>query len=139
MSPIEVQLYEAMRKDGLSPEPQLCIQGYYVDFAFADVKVAVEADGAEFHSGDRHERDQERDLVLKRAGWTVKRFYGAAISHNATDCVNTIKQELDGRRKQVEARAREEEKERQAQRDAMLRPFRRIAGSLKRKTKGEGV
>src|SRR5438876_607319 len=39
MSPIEVALYEAMRREGLSPFPQFYIQGYYVDFAFPDVGV----------------------------------------------------------------------------------------------------
>ena len=34
MSPIEAQLYEAMRAEGLSPVPQFCISGYFVDFAF---------------------------------------------------------------------------------------------------------
>src|SRR5256712_14223600 len=51
MSPIEAQLYEAMRAEGLSPIPQFCISGYFVDFAFPDVWVAVEADGAAYHEG----------------------------------------------------------------------------------------
>ncbi|MCI4371082.1 MAG: endonuclease domain-containing protein [Thermoplasmata archaeon] len=46
MSPIEATLYDAMRREGLSPIPQYYIQGYYVDFAFPDVGIAVEADGA---------------------------------------------------------------------------------------------
>ncbi len=51
MSPIEAQLYEAMRAEGLSPIPQYCVSGYFVDFAFPDVAVAVEADGAAYHEG----------------------------------------------------------------------------------------
>src|SRR5438445_12686808 len=46
MSPIEVALYDAMRREGLSPFPQFYIQGYYVYFAFPDVGVDIEADGA---------------------------------------------------------------------------------------------
>lgn len=60
MSPIDLRLHQEMRREGLSPEPQLCIQGYFVDFAFANVKVAVEADGSSFHEGDRREHDRER-------------------------------------------------------------------------------
>jgi very-short-patch-repair endonuclease len=127
-----------MRKDGLSPEPQLCIQGYYVDFAFADDKVAVEADGAEFHSGDRRERDRKRDWIIGRAGWTVKRFYGTTIHHKAANCAYVIKQEVEGRRVQAKARARQEEIERQERRDALLRPFRKVIKFLMRNRKSEG-
>src|SRR6267143_5837099 len=51
MSPIEARLYEAMQGEGLSPIPQYCISGYFVDFAFPDVWVAVEAEGAAYHEG----------------------------------------------------------------------------------------
>ena len=44
MTRIEVALYDAMRREGLSPFPQFYIQGYYADFAFPDVRVAVEAE-----------------------------------------------------------------------------------------------
>src|SRR6059036_2524532 len=60
MSPIEVALCEAMRREGLAPFPQFYIQGYYADFAFPDVRVAVEADGAAYHGGVRHEQDRKR-------------------------------------------------------------------------------
>jgi very-short-patch-repair endonuclease len=42
-----------VREEGLPPVPQRCIEGYYVDFAFPDVRLAVEADGAAYHEGDR--------------------------------------------------------------------------------------
>src|SRR5439155_1689846 len=42
MSPIELKLYEAMRREGLSPTPQFCIEGHFVDFAFPEARVAVE-------------------------------------------------------------------------------------------------
>ena len=65
-----------MVKAGLSPVPQLCIEGYYVDFAFPDVRLAVEADGAAYHEGDRRQRDRKRDWIIRRGGWTVQRFHG---------------------------------------------------------------
>ena len=83
MSAIEFQLYEAMRREGLSPVPQYRISGYYVDFAFPDIWFAVEADGAAYHSGARRQHDQKRDWILRRAGWTVKRFHGTTIYHRA--------------------------------------------------------
>jgi len=131
MSPIEAQLYEAMRAEGLSPIPQFCISGYFVDFAFPDVAVAVEADGAAYHEGYRHERDRKRDWILRRAGWTVKRFHGTTIYHKAENCAYVIKKEVEGRRMWAAARRREEELRRQARRDALLRPFRAILRFLK--------
>jgi len=132
MSPIESTLYEAMRVEGLSPIPQFYIQGYYVDFAFPDVGVTVEADGAAFHEGDRHERDRKRDWILRRAGWTVKRFHGTTIYHKAANCAYVIRQEVEGRRAMAAAAAREAARRRQARRDAMVRPFRMIARFLRR-------
>jgi len=126
MSPIEFKLYEAMRREGLSPIPQFRIEGYIVDFAFPDVGVAIEADGAEYHSGDRRERDRKRDWIIGCHGWTVKRFYGTTIHNKAANCAYVIKREVEGRRGQARVRARQEDIERQERRDALLRPFRNI-------------
>src|SRR2546427_8523296 len=131
MSPIEAQLYEAMQAEGLSPIPQFCISGYFVDFAFPDVGVAVEADGAAYHGGARQQKDHKRDWILRRAGWTVKRFHGTTIYHKAANCAYVIRKEVEGRRMWAAARAREEEIHRQARRDAILRPFRRFLQLLK--------
>ena len=133
MSPIEVALYEAMRREGLAPFPQYYIQGYYADFAFPDVRVAVEADGAAYHEGVRHEQDRKRDWILGRAGWTVKRFHGTTIYHKADNCAYVIRREVEGRRAMAAAVARKAEIRRQARRDAFLRPFRKLAGLLKRR------
>jgi very-short-patch-repair endonuclease len=135
MSPIEHELYQAMRKEGLSPTPQFRIEWYTVDFAFPDIKVAIEADGASYHSGDRREHDRKRDASLRHAGWTVKRFHGTTIYHRASNCAYVVKQEVESRRAQAKARARHEEMERQARNEAIARPFRKIARLLKRKEK----
>lgn len=97
MSPIELRLYEAMRNEGLSPTPQFCIEDYFVDFAFPDIKLAVEADGIQYHSGENRQRDRRRDWVLNRAGWTVKRFYGTTIHNKASNCAYVIKKEIETR------------------------------------------
>ena len=69
MSPIEFKLYEAMSEEGLSPIPPFCLEGYYVDFAFLKSRVAVEADGAAYHEGDRRQRDRKQDWILRRRGF----------------------------------------------------------------------
>ncbi len=98
MSPIEFKLNEAMRREGLSPIPQFCVEGYHVDFAFPKIRVAVEADGAAYHEGDRRQRDRKRDWILHRRGWKVLRFHGTTIHQKAENCVYVIKSELEARR-----------------------------------------
>lgn len=132
MSPIESKLYEAMRQEGLSPTPQYRIEAYFVDFAFPDIKLAIEADGVVFHTGDRRNRDRKRDLFLARRGWTVKRFYGTTIHQKAGNCAYVIKQEVKARRGQVLALTKQKEKDRQARNEAIARPFRKIARLLRR-------
>ena len=98
MSPIEFELYEAMRREGLSPLPQFCVQGYYVDFAFPEIRLAVEADGAAYHRDARQQHDQKRDWILRRYGWRVMRFHGATIYRKPDNCAYVIRQEAAGRR-----------------------------------------
>jgi len=139
MSPIEYELYQAMRKKGLSPIPQFRIDWYTVDFAFPDIKVAIEADGTLYHSGDRREHDRKRDWRLKmQFGWTVMRFYGTTIHNKAGNCAYVIKREVEARRKLEEERERQKEIERHARNEAIARPFRKIVKSMIRNRRGKG-
>ena len=122
-----------MRQEGLDPIPQFYIQGYYADFAFPDVRVAVEADGAVHEDVAQKEHDRKRDWILKRQGWTVKRFHGTTITHKASNCAYVIKQEVEGRRRQIALAAQERELRRQARRAAILKPFRVLARLFGRK------
>ncbi len=133
MSPIEAQLYQAMLQERLDPVPQFYIQGYYADFAFPDVGIAVEADGAVHQDPARHQHDRKRDWILRRAGWTVMRFHGTTIYHKASNCAYVIKKEVEGRRMQAALRAKELERRRQARRDALRLPFRKIREFLFRR------
>jgi very-short-patch-repair endonuclease len=133
MSPIEAELYDAMRKEGLSPYPQFRIEAYFVDFAFPEVKLAIEADGAAYHSDDRKERDHKRDGFLWSRGWTVKRFHGTTIHNKAGNCAFVIKREVQSRRNAVEEKEQQNEAERKARNEAIARPFRKIAQLLGRK------
>jgi len=138
MSPIELILFEAMRHEGLSPRPQFRIERYIVDFAFPDVKLAIEADGIAYHSGERRERDRKRDWRLKmQFGWTVMRFYGTTIHNKAGNCAYVVKREVEARRRMEEERERQKEVERQARNEAIARPFRKVIKSLMRSSKKE--
>ncbi len=130
MSAIEVQLYEAMRQEGLDPEPQYYVRGYYADFAFPDVRILVEADGAVHDDPTHREHDRKRDWILSRQGWTVKRFHGTTIYHKAGNCAYVVRREVDDRRQQIAEQAAERERRRRERRDALLRPFRRLRALL---------
>jgi very-short-patch-repair endonuclease len=131
MSPIEAKLYEAMCREGLNPIPQFCVNGYYVDFAFPDIQMAVEADGAAYHGDIHREYDRKRDWILRNAGWTVKRFHGKTIHHKAENCAYVVMREVRTRREWVIELARQEGLRRRARKDAILRPFRWIARFLR--------
>ncbi len=132
MSPIEAKLFEAMQQEGLSPVPQFRIEAYYVDFAFPDVKLAIEADGAAYHSDDRRERDRRRDDFIRSRGWTVQRFRGTTIHEKAGNCAYVIRQEVRSRRKALEDRERQKEAVRKKRHEAIARPFRKTATLLRR-------
>lgn len=47
---------------------------YYIDFAFIDIKLAVEIDGSQHLLPERKEKDQEKDKLLQENGWKVIRI-----------------------------------------------------------------
>jgi very-short-patch-repair endonuclease len=132
MSPIEAQFYEAMKQEGLDPVPQFYIQGYYADFAFPDIALIVEADGAVHNQVAQHEHDHKRDWILSRKGWTVKRFHGTTIYHRASNCAYVVRTEVEARRGRLALEAAERERRRKARRDALLRPFRMLQRLFRR-------
>lgn len=132
LSPIEFKLYEEMRRNGLLPFLQYCIEGYFVDFAFPDVRIAVEANGAAYHSGDRVYYDRKRDSIIRRSGWTVMHFKGSTIYQKSGNCAYVIKREVEERRMQARARAMQKEIEWQKRKDAFLLPFRKAAKFITR-------
>lgn len=73
-SPLEQRVYKAYQLFDLKPKVQYRIGLYRADFAFPDLMVIQEVDGKEFHLDK--ERDAHRDSVLKKKGWTTKRYPG---------------------------------------------------------------
>jgi very-short-patch-repair endonuclease len=97
-SPIEEKLYLALERAGLAPERQFYVRdeggGYFLDLAiFCDQgKVAVECDGASYHSGRKKtEQDRQRDNQLTALDWRVLRFSGKEINQNLNGCLRVIK------------------------------------------------
>lgn len=67
---------------------QLDFEGFRLDFAFVDVKLAVEIDGFNYHdrTPELAERDKARDRKLTLAGWRVCRFSAREVFRDATGC-----------------------------------------------------
>lgn len=97
MSPIEVKTWMAIRAYGKIPlYPQYPIGKYFADFANPVLRVALECDGALYHTDK--EKDNRRDLDLfKEHGYSVYRVPGSDCSkvpkdgfYYVSDCDNQI-------------------------------------------------
>ncbi len=95
-SPAEAAMMRALVATGVPmPTTQLLVIGVggktkriFLDFAWADAKVALEVDGATYHSRPhRLEADHERDLDLRLLGWTpIRVSASAALADPSTAC-----------------------------------------------------
>lgn len=63
---------------------------FYIDFAFIDIKVAVEIDGSQHLQEDRKKRDEIKDKVLAENGWRVIRFSASEVMYNTDNVLNKL-------------------------------------------------
>lgn len=65
------------------PMPQVNVQlhGYEVDFLWEREKFVIEADGGDHLNEEQRDKDNERDAVLTRAGYFVRRFTWWAVQN----------------------------------------------------------
>lgn len=61
---------------GFQPEWNYPVDKFEIDFAFPELKLAIEIDGAKFHREDQKERDSWRQKILESKGWKFERFDG---------------------------------------------------------------
>lgn len=84
--------------DGIYVYPQYEInvnnKQFFADFMIFsenyknDVKIIVECDGYDYHSSkEQIKKDNERDIILKTAGYDVVRFTGSQIFNDPIKCV----------------------------------------------------
>ena len=69
-----------------------------LDFAYPDLRIAIEVDGYEFHSRyERFEDDRVRANALELAGWLVLRFTWHELVHRPDRVAATIRRAVAGR------------------------------------------
>lgn len=73
-TPIEYALWQDIRQEGLVMYPQYPVAGFFVDFANPRARVAIECDGAAYHTDAA--KDSARDTKLRSFGWSVYRITG---------------------------------------------------------------
>jgi very-short-patch-repair endonuclease len=72
-------------------------RSYYLDFALPDQMIAIECDGAAYHSTKRQKTaDARRQAELERLGWTFLRFTGSEIVTDIAGCEARILSSLRG-------------------------------------------
>lgn len=55
---------------------------YFIDFAFIDIKLAVEIDGSQHKLDNRHKQDIKKDKLLNENGWKVLRIDASSIMYH---------------------------------------------------------
>ena len=96
---IEVLMAAALRRAGLGYHAQFPVQRtgrnahrrYFLDFALPAAMIAIEADGAAYHSTKAQKlKDARRQAELESQGWTVLRFTGSEIVKDSDACVQVV-------------------------------------------------
>lgn len=92
-SPLEAELLELCLAGGIPrPQANVVVAGVEVDAYWPDARLAVEADGFEFHhTRSAFDRDHERDLLLQEAGVEVLRLTSELIRGEPERVIATIK------------------------------------------------
>ena len=99
-SEAEERFLELIRSGQLpSPEVNVLVEGYEVDFLWREARLIVEVDGFRFHSTRRaFERDRRRDADLQTAGFSVLRLTWRQIVDEPYATVARTARALVGRR-----------------------------------------
>lgn len=74
LTPIERALWSDIRQLSAVLYPQYPVGRRFVDFGNPHAKVAIECDGAAFHTDAK--ADKQRQAEIESLGWTVYRFTG---------------------------------------------------------------
>lgn len=104
-SRLEVEFWRLVQSVKLAvPEPQVEVfdaGGFVarVDFAYVDLRIAIQLDGKEFHlTPEAFEHDREQRARLRAAGWIVLEFTWDMVVRRPEYVVQALRQALQSRR-----------------------------------------
>jgi very-short-patch-repair endonuclease len=99
LSPLEDLLLDLCRRHRLPlPEVNVTVCGYKVDALWRDERVIVELDGKSAHdTRGQGERDRDRDLVLRAAGYCVLRYTWRQVTSEHRAVAADIRRALKAR------------------------------------------
>jgi very-short-patch-repair endonuclease len=96
LSPLEDRFLDLCRRHRLPlPEVNVDVCGFMVDALWRTERVVVELDGEAAHDTDaRMQRDRERDLALRAAGYRVLRYSWRQVTRQAAPVAADIRRAL---------------------------------------------
>ena len=68
---------------------------YFIDFAFVDLKIAVEIDGSQHLEPERQERDRKKDAMLQEQGWRVIRIAESVVKTDWDAIQQVLNEHID--------------------------------------------
>lgn len=93
MSPPEVRLWarlKRLRERGFHVRRQAPFRGYYLDFVCFDRRIVIEVDGGQHSEAAQADHDATRDMVLRREGFKVLRFWSHTVMHETDEVMDSI-------------------------------------------------
>lgn len=89
-SPLELELYKALRKNGIAAQVDVTGGGHRLGLAVEHngIRLDIECDGVPFPVDE--DGYTERDQAVEAAGWSVVRFSGRALGLDLDACLKTI-------------------------------------------------
>jgi very-short-patch-repair endonuclease len=95
----EIILWQQLRKrrDGLRFRCQFPFEGYVVDFACLERRLAIEVDGQAYSMGNRPCRDAIRDVRLAAAGFETLRIAARDVLDNLEGVLSLIQNACESR------------------------------------------
>ena len=96
---LEERMFNILSSMSIEFSEQLSTRsGFVIDFAIyvtRDRKIAIETDGAMWHNSPKQKnRDNFRDMILRKGGWTVLRFGEEFTAEEVKTRINETIQKL---------------------------------------------
>lgn len=87
----ELDLLGALHEAELAPIPELAFDVFNIDFAFPDIKLAVELDSTWHNSESKAPTDERKEAALSSAGWSLLRLdLRTSTSYNVAKVVDAV-------------------------------------------------